>query len=218
MKNLMYFLFGAAVGSCGTLIYFRKQIKDEMNRRFGEVNNSNEELPFEIDKTENADNSKNDKVEATSGEKPGFVGGNQQKTAYNKIVDDIENGVKPMTNIPILPREDAPDVTNDYTKVEFVNNSDGFEYIDMETFNEDKNYEKEQLVYYPGDKILSTENGTIITNPAMLIGTEWEKYTNLYASRTAFIRNKHLSIDYEVYVEDGLYSDEYGPLDYPRED
>ena len=220
MKNLIYFLFGVSVGACGTLIYFRKQIKDEMNKRFGV--NSEEELPFVMNDNNNSSNTNesinNIQTANANGDTHGFIGNNQQKMAYNKIVDDIENGVKPMTNIPILPREDNPEVLDDTMKPEFIDNSDGFEYIDLETFQEDNSYEKEQLVYYQGDKILCEENSTIITNPAMLIGTEWEKYTNLYASRTAFIRNKHLRKDYEVYVEDGLYTDEYGPLDYPGED
>jgi hypothetical protein len=90
--------------------------------------------------------------------------------------------------------------------------------IDEEDFLHNDANEKERYVYYRGDRIMATENGTIITNPAMFVGTMWENCVGNYANNTAFIRNSRLNTDFEIYVEDGLYSDEYGDELNLRED
>jgi hypothetical protein len=128
--------------------------------------------------------------------------------AYDKMISDIENGVKPDTDY-VPPREDIGESTE---------TGDGFSEINKDDYVNDKTYEKDLLVYYRGDRIVSTENGTVITNPAILIGTDWERLIGIYAPNTAFVRNNRLVTDYEIYVEEGSYTDEYGPLDYPGED
>ena len=94
----------------------------------------------------------------------------------------------------------------------------GLGEIDEDDFMRNDANEKERLVYYRGDRIMATESGTIITNPAMLVGVTWENCVGNYADRTAFIRNSKLVTDYEIYVEDGLYTDEYGDENNLRED
>ena len=65
---------------------------------------------------------------------------------------------------------------------------------------------------------MCTENGTIYPNPADIVGAAWEQSVGKYAENTAFIRNKRNLTDYEIYVEDGLYTDEYGDENNFRED
>jgi hypothetical protein len=59
---------------------------------------------------------------------------------------------------------------------------------------------------------MCTENGTKIERPALLVGGEWENCVGNYANRTAFIHNGRLNMDYQIYVEDGFYADEFGDL------
>lgn len=191
MKNLLIFLFGAAFGAGGTLLWFHKDIKKELdNIRIANID-SNEEPPFSVD---------DKKVEE---EKPVAVR-NETRVAYNKIVSDVETGKKPETKIPVMPRGDE----TDGCIIE----------IDRDTFDHDKSYGKDRLIYYRGDRIMATENGTIISKPYLFVGRNWETCVGNYVKNTAFIRNEREITDYEIYVEDGLYEDEYGLEDNGRED
>ena len=128
------------------------------------------------------------------------------KVQYNKIVEDNYRGKPP---VPVMENGSG----------DSAESADGgcFE-IDIDDFMHDDSNEKVRLVYYRGDRIMATENGTILTNPAMFVGTTWENCVGNYADHTAFIRNARLVTDYEIYVEDGLYTDEYGDESLLRED
>lgn len=195
MKNLLIFLFGAAVGSVGSLFYLRKGIKKQL----AEIEN-------------NAKNAEKEAVEnGQNGKKEGSVPFEMKeenvptalkestKIAYNRIIEDNYSGKPP---VPVMPRDEN-----------FVGNDEpdgGCFEIDMDDFMHDDSNEKARLVYYRGDKIMSTESGTIIGQPAALVGTMWENYVGNYADHTAFIRNSRLVTDYEIYVEEGFYTDEFG--------
>lgn len=209
MKNLLIFLFGASVGAVGTLFYLRKGIKKQLETIENEAKNS------------------------------GNSGGDGEKKEENSAENDAKE-----SNIPFEMKEDAlPNALKETTKVQYnkiveanyrckppvpvmengsgdsAEGADGgcFE-IDIDDFMHDDSNEKVRLVYYRGDRIMATENGTILTNPAMFVGTTWENCVGNYADHTAFIRNARLVTDYEIYVEDGLYTDEYGDESLLRED
>lgn len=210
MKNLLIFMFGAAFGSVGTLFYLRKGIKKQLEIIENNAKNEENKAASGTDKDK-----KEGKNESESGTVPfemkeedtPMAFRESTKINYNRIIEDNYSGKPP---VPVTPRDD-----------DFSGNdeSDGgcFE-IDEEDFMKDDTTEKARLVYYRGDKIMATESGTIITNPAMLVGTTWENCVGNYANNTAFIRNSRLVTDYEIYVEDGLYTDEYGDENNFRED
>ncbi len=191
MKNLLIFLFGVAFGFGGTMLWLRKDIKEELeNIKITNID-SQEEPPFSVD----------DKKEE---EKKPVAVRKETRIAYNNIIKDVEAGKKPEPKIPVMPREDE----TDGTIVE----------IDRDTFDFDKGYEQKRLVYFRGDRIMATEEGTIIPNPYILVGGNWEVCVGNYVKNTAFVRNEKLLTDYEIYVEDGLYEDEYGLEVNGRED
>ena len=207
MKNLMIFLFGAAFGSVGTLFYLRKDIKKKLE----EMNNQQETVQNE-QKNDDENGSEKDTEESNipfemRDEMVSNALRETTKVNYNKILNDNYRGRPPVP------------VTNLESDFQGMDETDGgcFE-IDINDFMNDETNEKERLVYFKGDRIMATENGTIITNPAMYVGTMWENCVGNYADRTAFIRNARLVTDYEIYVEDGLYSDEYGDENNFRED
>ena len=210
MKNLLIFLFGAAVGTVGTLFYLRKGIKKQLevienNAKNGEKEAAESDSEGQKDsKKEGADNSVPFKMNE---ENVPMAFKESTKINYNRIIEDNYRGKPP---VPVMPREDN-----------FVGSDEtdgGCFEIDEDDFIHNDENEKERLVYYRGDRIMATENGTIITNPAILVGTAWENCVGNYADRTAFIRNSKLVTDYEIYVEDGLYTDEYGDENLLRED
>ena len=203
MKNLLIFLFGAACGVGGTMLWLRKDIKKELNKMKETVN---EEVPFVVD-----DFSKGVPQQTPEG----GVSGEKRTYPYPKEVKDKYHQTVSQYNMPASEEQPASDESGD--PGEGFSETDGGIYeIDEDIFMHDHEAEKVRLVYFRGDQILSEENGMIIPNPAALIGGEWESCVGHYADRTAFIRNARLVTDYEIYVEDGLHQDEYG-IEY-RED
>jgi hypothetical protein len=57
---------------------------------------------------------------------------------------------------------------------------------------------------------MCTEAGKVIENPYLFVGNQWEDWVGDYLDNTALVRNVRLQTDYEVYVENGTYVDEYG--------
>ena len=210
MKNLFIFLFGASVGAVGTLFYLRKGIKKQLETIENEAKNSGNSggdgEKREEKTAENVAKESNIPFEMKEDGVPNALK-ETTKVQYNKIVEDNYRGRPP---VPI---------TESNGNSVGMDESDGgcFE-IDIDDFMHDDSNEKVRLVYYRGDKIMATENGTILTNPAMFVGTTWENCVGNYADHTAFIRNARLVTDYEIYVEDGLYTDEYGDESLLRED
>lgn len=210
MKNLLIFLFGAAVGTVGTLFYLRKGIKKQLEVIENNAKNAEKETA-----ESGCDNEKDGKKEASDSSVPfkmdeenvPMAMKENTKINYNRIIEDNYRGKPP---VPIMPNDEHFAGSDE---------ADGgcFE-IDEDDFMRNDENEKERLVYYRGDRIMATESGTIITNPAMLVGATWENCVGNYADRTAFIRNSKLVTDYEIYVEDGLYTDEYGDENNLRED
>lgn len=223
MKNLLIFLFGAACGAGGMLLWLRKDIKKELNKAHESPQNDSE-LPFTMEDKTNREKEEKP-VRSDSGASEGHSERavsekEESRMKYNNIINDIKNGTQPKLTIPIMAREDVPeahyqrdDDQTEYDIKETDTSDPQFVEIEIEEFKHDDEYEKERLVYYQDDHIMATENGTIITNPAILVGSDWERYVGDSADRTAFVRNKRNSIDYEIYVENGTYEDEWGPFD-----
>ena len=194
MKNFMVLLLGIGIGVGGTLFWLRKDIKKQIqemeNTKKMNENDSKEGdyMPFSME---------NPVVE------PPKEPQKQEKIAYN--------------NIP-LEEKDA-EISDSSDDIQESDETDGgiFE-IDVDEMMHNHEYEKERLVYFRGDKIMATESGTIISNPFLLVGGEWENCVGNYAENTAFIRNPKMVTDYEIYVEDGLYADEYGDVGSDFED
>ena len=193
MKNLLIFLFGAAVGAGGTLIWLRKDIKKELE----EIKSKETEEPFVME------DGKKEAVVQGSTEPPVMANHvtPEMRTEYHKLVNETEEN-----------DEDEPEIQG-------RDETDGGVYeIDADEFLHNHSFEQKRLIYYRGDRVMATENGSIIANPAILVGCEWEKCVGNYANRTAFIRNPRLVEDYEIYVEDCAYTDEHPSEELYRED
>lgn len=220
MKNLLIFLFGAAIGAGGMLLWLRKDIKEELEKAEKSGSESNSEPPFTV-KNDTETNEKEAKIVAAN---DSYEPEKRAKVPYHTLFQGSEGKTSELfsdtrdSGIFTHVRENEDE--NDNPEAGFIGNDEtdgGVFEIDKDDFMADDGYEQERLVYYRGDKIMATEDGTIVTNPFILVGGEWDKCVGNYADRTAFIRNPRLVMDYEIYVEDGLYSDEYGPPDGYRE-
>lgn len=220
MKNLLIFLFGAAIGAGGMLLWLRKDIKEELEKAEKSGSESNSEPPFTV-KNDTETNEKEAKIVAAN---DSYEPEKRAKVPYHTLFQGSEGKTSELFSDPrdsgIFTHVRENEDENDNPEAGFIGNDEtdgGVFEIDKDDFMADDGYEQERLVYYRGDKIMATEDGTIVTNPFILVGGEWDKCVGNYADRTAFIRNPRLVMDYEIYVEDGLYSDEYGPPDGYRE-
>ena len=210
MKNLLIFLFGVSVGAGGTFVWLHKDIKKQLEEAkiaaMEEVRQA-ENPPFDV--SENDENKEENKPEALK---------KSTKTAYHKVVESVKTGDTTAVNdvfrepvmVPVVPRDDDYFNDDDGYFVDGDETNGGVYEIDKDEFMNNDTYEQERLVYYRGDHIMATEEGTIIRNPAILVGSTWQNCVGNYVNNTAFIRNSKMLKDYEIFCEDGLYEDEYG--------
>ena len=224
MKYILTFLFGAGCGVGGTLLWLRKDIKKRL-----ETAENCDEMPFTMGDENTSDNNE----KSTRSENTGSQGHStrtsakreQDKVDYHRIVSAVQSGEKGTVPVPIMPREhdgylsnEGEDDVNEEDIVNLTEEEDDIIEIDRETFSLDDSNEKCFLTYFRGDKIVATESGAIVPNPAILLGPDWENWIGHYVTDTAFVRNPKIVTDYEIIAEDGLYEDEYGPIDLARED
>lgn len=200
MKNLLIFLFGAAFGVGGTLLWLRKDIEKELDNIKINAEKA-DDLPFTVGESKKKEASEKAKQGENSVKKAEKVT-MEDRIQYNTLVNQNYSGQETVD-------ENGEDDDPEAGFMDVEDDENAFEVIDTDDFMHDKNYEKDRLVYFRGDKIMSTESGAIIRNPYTLVGGDWEESVGKYADNTAFIRNNRLTTDYEIYVEDGLYSDEY---------
>ena len=217
MKGLLWFILGFGCGVGGTILWLRKDVKKELEKV--EAREKASKTPVEAVEANGSNDTSNgvkareeaENASESVSEVPNAVF-SKVKVQYHKIVAQTANEAPdlfqaaPIT-VPVQPREEEPEGKN------LSDIPEGTFEIDKNTYEYDNDNEKERLVYFQGDRVLCTENGTIIRNPAMLLGTEWENWVGHYTENEAYIRNPRLATDYDVYVEGGLYADEYGPFD-----
>lgn len=220
MKNLLIFLFGAAIGAGGMLLWLRKDIKEELEKADKSGSENTSEPPFTVENDTETHENEQKIVTASDSYEPE----KRAKVPYHTLFQGSTGKSSELFSDPrdsgIFTHMRENEDENDNPEAGFIGNDEtdgGVFEIDKDDFMADDGYEQERLVYYRGDRIMATEDGTIVTNPFILVGGEWDKCVGNYADRTAFIRNPRLVMDYEIYVEDGLYSDEYGPPDGYRE-
>ena len=223
MKYILSFLFGAVCGVGGTLLWLRKDIKEELSEMETRSKASqSDDMPFVMGEHSNGSEGSESLREAKNGlrneESAPVARREETRVEYNKIINAVKTGEEPKLKVPVLPREDYPEahyISEEEHQANFVDRDEGEDTfpIDYETFRHEKNYNQERYVYFRGDKIMCTESGTIIDTPALMVGADWEEYVGREKERSAYIRNPKLNTDYEIYVEDGLYEDEYGPPD-----
>lgn len=239
MKYILTYFFGVSCGAAAMYLWLHKEIKERL-----EKTEKDSELPFTVGDVAAPDDSEKplrSDSEGSEGHSDESGREDAQKRAenrkqirrdYHKLVEDTVNAPvedSPFQSaplqVPIMSRDEVPemhyldekedpdDVVTNLSEI-----SEGTFEIDVQTFNEDDDYSKEYYTYYAEDKIMSTDQGTIIPNYALLVGSDWEQYVGHYAKNSAYIRNPKLNTDYEILVDHGSYADEFGPYDEMRED
>lgn len=78
--------------------------------------------------------------------------------------------------------------------------------ISPDEFGENEDYERISLTYY-ADQILADDDDNIVDNVEELVGFESLTHFGEYEDDSVFVRNDRLKCDYEILLDQGLYSD-----------
>lgn len=230
MKCLFSFLLGVGCGVGGTVLFIHKELKKQMNElqdryeKEAKTQNASEsdgkapisnDMPFVVSDTTNE---KNAAMLNSDGEKPIAIQ-KKTRTKYENLIRDNYEGElqKPSPNLAEAQMRENGEEENDTDPVVETSrdvfydpNAEHWEPIDDYEFNNNPGFDKDELVFFAGDRVLATMSGAVIENGYILIGNAWESEVGHYDDRTAYIRNNKSAVDYAIYVEDGCYRDEYG--------
>lgn len=202
MKNFIIFLSGCFVGACGTFIYLRKDIKKQLEVMAQNSQNldNEEDIPFNVSEG---------KIEEGAISSAKVTGSSLDTVSISKKARRPDTH---KTNYTSLVREATSAEGVNSVAENYISEKDRFEpVVDRNELN-DTLYGREHYVFYEGDQVLSTEAGSIIEKPAVLIGTDWDQYRGIIFENTSLIRDKKRMVICEILVEPGTYSDEYGDI------
>ena len=187
MKNLLYFVTGAAIGSVVTWKLIEKKYKDLADEEIESVK-------------ETFKNRKQIKInDKETSEK--FI------TKYKDSKDEIEDVVR-NEKYNIENKEELDDECN-YTidvdeGVEFVNPH----IITPEEFGEYNEYKIKTLIYY-ADNVLTDEDDNPITSLEMeeMIGIDSLDHFGEYEDDSVYVRDENNEIDYEILRSEKMFSE-----------
>mgnify|MGYP003589300780 FL=1 len=83
--------------------------------------------------------------------------------------------------------------------------------ISYEEFTEEEQgYDKDTITYYAGDDTLADTRDEIVDNVDRLVGADFKDYFGWrsYDDDVVYIRNKRLSLDFEILYDPGTYQEE----------
>ena len=187
MKNLLYFVTGAAIGSVVTWKLIEKKYKDLADEEIESVK-------------ETFKNRKQIKInDKETSEK--FI--TKYKDSKDKIEDIVSNEKYNIENKEEV--DDECDYTIDVNEgVEFVNPH----IITPEEFGEYNEYKIKTLIYY-ADNVLTDEDDNPITSLEMeeMIGVDSLDHFGEYEDDSVYVRDENNEIDYEILRSEKMFSE-----------
>ena len=178
---LLAFILGAASGSAVTWYSVKKKYEEIAQREIDSVKEVFANREKERNKDVVAKNVTEDKKE-----KPELkeYAAKLHRQGYTKYSEYFDGGIS----------EEKESVVN------------GPYVISPEQFGENEDYEKISLTYY-ADQILADENDEIIEDVEEMVGFESLNHFGEYEDDSVFVRNDAKKCDYEILLDQKLYSD-----------
>ena len=187
MKNLLYFVTGAAIGSVVTWKLIEKKYKDL----------ADEEIESVKETFKNRRQMKiNDKETSEK-----FI--TKYKNSKDKIEDIVSNEKYNIENKEEV--DDECDYTIDVNEgVEFINPH----IITPEEFGEYNEYKIKTLIYY-ADNVLTDEDDNPITSLEMeeMIGIDSLDHFGEYEDDSVYVRDENNEIDYKILRSEKMFSE-----------
>lgn len=178
---LLAFILGAASGSAVTWYSVKKKYEEIAQREIDSVKEVFANREKERNKDVVAKNVTEDKKE-----KPELkeYAAKLHRQGYTKYSEYFDGGIS---------KEKESVVNGPYV-------------ISPEQFGENEDYEKISLTYY-ADQILADENDEIIEDVEEMVGFESLNHFGEYEDDSVFVRNDAKKCDYEILLDQKLYSD-----------
>lgn len=175
VKNIMFAVGGALIGSAGTYFYMRKKTEDIINKEVYKesiaVRKYYEEKFGLSGETVKEDESADSKDEETEVNEPDY---SKYRTETVEIPDEV--------------------VTQEYEDPDFGR----VRRITEEEYDEDFRFSKETLIYYEEDAVLTDETDYPVLVEDTIID---EALLDFEDTDRVYIRNTEIGIDYAVEVE-----------------
>lgn len=77
-----------------------------------------------------------------------------------------------------------------------------------EYYSDETRQEKESLTYYAGDEVITSFGGDVMRETLSVVGDEFQDHFIVDGrTRSVWIRNERMGIDYEIDLDDGSYSE-----------
>lgn len=175
VKNIMFAVGGALIGSAGTYFYMRKKTEDIINKEVYKesiaVRKYYEEKFGLGEETVKEDESADSKDEETEVNEPDY---SKYRTETVEIPDEV--------------------VTQEYEDPDFGR----VRRITEEEYDEDFRFSKETLIYYEEDAVLTDETDYPVLVEDTIID---EALLDFEDTDRVYIRNTEIGIDYAVEVE-----------------
>lgn len=182
MKNLIFLLAGAALGSLVTFAIVKKKYEqiaqeeiDSVKETFSKRNKKAEEKPVDDVK---------DEVKTKNNNKEQYI---KIANKYNTSSDD-EN-------------EDLDEVEDEDKRI------DRPYVISPDDFGEFDDYECISLVAYMGDGVLTDDDDEIIDNVDEVVGLDYADHFGEYEDNYVYIRNDKFKCDYEISMDHRKFSE-----------
>ena len=181
--NAMMFVLGAAVGSMVTWQYTKRKYEQIAQEEIDSVKSAytKREVKSQVEIEKQVAEGGDDSLKYVK-EKPGVLeyAAQLQKEGYINYSSSISSGNEAEENGPYI--------------------------ISPEEFGEFEEYEKISLTYY-SDQVVADENDEVIDDVEGVIGFESLTHFGEYEDDSVFVRNDRLQSDYEILMDQRLYSD-----------
>ena len=186
-KYVAAFGIGAVIGAAGTLLWLRKEYNKKVEEAVAEQQKKNDiskepEKPKEEPQEKKEDKNFNKAYEKMNREL-------LKRHGYTS--DEAESVVR--EELPADEKETPYGIS------------------DEDFLMSKREHDKITLIYYEGDDVLASEDGTVVEDVLYVLGPHWMKEVGKYEGDAAYIRNERAGADYEIIVQHMNYSDEYGP-------
>lgn len=204
MKNLIWFMVGAAVGAASGY-YFAKNSLEKKSQE--EVN---EFIAAERERYSKKAEAEKESEETTEHFVTGLKSFHSQQAK--------ENYFSAMTNYAAYSEKNSEKGSESPVEAEEEDDEDDgslypkegdakepYSITPEEFANENPYFDKETLYYYQADDILTEDYGQIVQDPASLLGYDFESEIGKYEEDVGYFRNEKIGADYEVILEKGNF-------------
>lgn len=196
------FVLGVGIGCASTYYLMRKSFEQRLDEEIDNLRSVDKKLPKvhnDGEAVNPTDEDGNPLTTVISSISDGPV--NVDKVAYHKLAENYYKEVP--------AEDDDKDVNDILAEAEHPEDSDedDIHLISLDDYEtDDEKYDKENIVWYTGDDILTDSSGDVIDNSFTIVGEVLESI-DPSDGELIYVRNDVLDVDYEIEIVHAAYKD-----------